>query len=238
MTCKMWPRQHKPAQVFKFPGWSDGPKAPSKDPMDTSFLITAFFALFVVIDPIALGPLFAALTSGMSFAQRRSIAIRAVGTAAGLLLIFSLFGDDILHFIGISLPAFRISGGILLFLTALDMLFERRQKRRADRVEEDEPDHDPSVFPLAIPLIAGPGAIATVILLVGQTQTTPDFIALMGILAAVLASVLVACLTASAFERLLGKTGINVLTRLLGMLLAALSVQFVLDGLQSFGWGA
>ncbi|MCF2872648.1 MarC family protein [Octadecabacter sp. G9-8] len=211
--------------------------------MDPAFLITAFVALFVVIDPIGLAPLFVALTAGMSPQKRRAIGIRACAVAIGILLLFSVFGTSILTFIGISMPAFRIAGGILLFLTALDMLFERRQKRREDQADgedtdDNEPDDDPSVFPLAIPLIAGPGAIATVILLVGQTNDTAGYFAVMGVLMAVLALVFVMFLSASALERMLGKTGITVVTRLLGMLLAALSVQFVLDGLSSFGLGS
>lgn len=208
--------------------------------MDPSFLITAFVALFVVIDPIGLAPLFVALTAGMSPERRRAIGIRACIVATGILLMFSIFGMGILTFIGISMPAFRIAGGILLFLTALDMLFERRTRRRSDQAEEEtseDADDDPSVFPLAIPLIAGPGAIATVILLVGQTEDTIGYFAVMGVLAAVLALVLVMFLSASMLERILGKTGITVVTRLLGMLLAALSVQFVLDGLKGFGLG-
>ncbi|SLN18497.1 MarC family protein [Pseudooctadecabacter jejudonensis] len=207
--------------------------------MDPNFLITAFVALFVVIDPIGLAPLFVALTAGMSPEKRRRIAVRATAVAVGVLLVFSIFGEGILNFIGISMPAFRIAGGILLFLTALDMLFERRQKRREDQAtdDDDEPDDDPSVFPLAIPLIAGPGAIATVILLIGQTEDAAGYASVMAVLAAVLALVFLMFLIASQLERLLGKTGITVVTRLLGMLLAALSVQFVLDGLRGFGIG-
>lgn len=205
--------------------------------MDPNFLITAFIALFVVIDPIGLAPLFVALTAGMSAQKRRAIAIRATLVAVGILLVFSIFGENILNFAGISMPAFRIAGGILLFITALDMLFERRQKRREDTADEEDTDDDPSVFPLAIPLIAGPGSITTIILLVGQSDGTTGYAAVMGVLFAILAMVFVMFLAASAIERLLGKTGINVVTRLLGMLLAALSVQFVLDGLSSFGLG-
>jgi multiple antibiotic resistance protein len=207
--------------------------------MDPQFLITAFVALFVVIDPIGLAPLFVALTSGMSVQKRRAIAVRACLVSIGILLVFSIFGHNILNFAGISMPAFRIAGGILLFLTALEMLFERRQKRREGRAEEDDiDDDDPSVFPLAIPLIAGPGAITTIILLVGQTEGTTGYAAVMGVLLAIIALVFLMFLSASTIERLLGKTGITVVTRLLGMLLAALSVQFVLDGLGSFGLGS
>ncbi len=207
--------------------------------MDPNFLITAFVALFVVIDPIGLAPLFVALTAGMSSQKRRAIAVRACLVSIGILLVFSIFGAGILTFAGISMPAFRIAGGILLFLTALDMLFERRQKRREDQTEEEDlDDDDPSVFPLAIPLIAGPGSITTIILLVGQTEGTTGYAAVMGVLLGILAMVFLMFLSASAIERMLGKTGITVVTRLLGMLLAALSVQFVLDGLSSFGLGS
>jgi multiple antibiotic resistance protein len=206
--------------------------------IDPAFLVTAFAALFVVIDPIGLTPIFVALTRGMTAARRRALAVRACVISFAILLVFALFGEAVLGFIGISMPAFRVAGGILLFLTALDMLFERRQKRRRDQAdEEDDEDDDPSVFPLAIPLIAGPGAIATIILLVGRGEGLVGFAATMGVLLAVLALVLVLFLGAGLLERLLGKVGINVVTRLLGMLLAALSVQFVLDGLRSFGLG-
>ncbi|MGB7316769.1 MAG: MarC family protein [Planktotalea sp.] len=203
--------------------------------IDTAFFITSFVTLFVIIDPIGLTPLFVALTQGMSVQQRRAIAIRATLTSAGILAMFAIFGEAVLGFIGISMAAFKIAGGILLLLTALDMLFERRSKRREDTAEEDEDLDDPSVFPLAIPLIAGPGSIATVILLSG---THPGFTGL-GLSLAVMALVLVVTFiffeAATPLERLLGKTGINVVSRLLGMLLAALAVQFMLNGLQDFG---
>src|SRR6056297_4190126 len=143
--------------------------------MDVTFLITAFVTLFVIIDPVGMTPLFVALTQGMSPARRRAIALRACVTSALILIVFAAFGEAVLGFIGISMPAFRIAGGILLFLTALDMLFERRTKRRksqADEAEEDEHSDDPSIFPLAIPLLAGPGSIATMILLAGQRPGT------------------------------------------------------------------
>ena len=136
--------------------------------MDSAFFITSFVTLFVIVDPIGLMPLFVALTQGATTAQRRSIALRSCLTAALLLTLFAVLGEAVLGFIGISMPAFRVAGGALLFLTALDMLFERRSKRREDRTESEE-FNDPSVFPMAIPLIAGPGSIATVILLAGST---------------------------------------------------------------------
>lgn len=202
--------------------------------METAFLISAFVTLFVVIDPIGLTPIFIALTAGMTAAQRRAIAIRATVIAAGLLFLFAFLGEQVLGFIGISMPAFRIAGGILLFLTALDMLFERRTKRREDKAEVDDLP-DPSVFPIAIPLIAGPGAIASIILLVGQADDPVGMASVLGVMVAVLIIVFLLFLSAPVIERALGKTGIVVVTRLLGMLLAALSVQFVLDGIRGFG---
>lgn len=208
--------------------------------MDSAFLITAFVALFVVIDPVGLAPLFVALTRGMDAPTRRAVAVRAVAIAAVVLVLFGLFGESLLGFLGITMAAFRISGGLLLFLTALDMLFERRGKRRADQAREagesSHPADDPSVFPLATPLIAGPGAIATMILLSGQPGLGwPGLAAVHLVLLAVLALVLVMFLAAGMIERALGAVGVNVVTRLLGMLLAALSVQFVLDGLRGAG---
>ncbi|MDX1782254.1 MAG: MarC family protein [Thalassovita sp.] len=206
--------------------------------MDSAFLITGFVTLFVIMDPIGLTPIFVALTQGMAPARRRAIALRACLMAGLLLALFALFGEAVLGFIGISMPAFRIAGGILLFLTALDMLFQRRTKRREDHAEEDDHHDDPSVFPLAMPLIAGPGSIATMILLVGQHPGLIGLAMVLGIMLAVLVIALVLFLLSGVLERALGKTGINVVTRLLGMLLAALSVQFVLDGLKAFGFAA
>lgn len=202
--------------------------------MDSAFLITAFVTLFVIIDPIGLAPLFVALTHGMDARTRRGIAIRACVIAALLLVLFAALGEAVLGFVGISMPAFRIAGGILLFLTALDMLFERRSKRREDQADERP---DPSVFPLAIPLIAGPGAIASVILLTGEMGGLHGFATTVVVMLAVLAIVFALFMVAGFLERALGRTGINVVTRLLGMLLAALAVQFVLDGLRAFGLG-
>jgi len=204
--------------------------------MDTAALITAFVALLVVIDPIGLTPMFVALTQGMTTHARRSIALRACIVAIGLLTLFGLLGDKVLGFIGISMPAFQISGGILLFLTALDMLFERRSKRRQGQASEDEPADDPSVFPLAMPLIAGPGAMTAMILLASAPGNGwADMLAVHLVMAGVILVVFTLFLAAGLLERALGPTGINVVTRLLGMLLAALSVQFVLDGMRAVG---
>ncbi len=202
--------------------------------MDQATFITAFITLFVIIDPIGLSPMFVALTKGEDAANRRSIAIRATLIAGGLLVLFGLFGEAVLGFAGISMPAFRIAGGVLLFLTALDMLFERRSKRRKGQASSE---NDPSVFPLATPLIAGPGSIATMILLTGEAGGDWAVIGMvMLVLVAVLLLVLLAFLSAGLLERALGATGTNVVSRLLGMLLAALSVQFVVDGITAINW--
>lgn len=206
--------------------------------VDTAFLITSFVTLFVIIDPIGLTPIFIALTHDMTAKQRRQIALRSAAVAFGILAVFAVLGEAVLGFVGISMPAFRIAGGVLLFLTALDMLFERRTKRRENTSQptEEEEFDDPSVFPLAIPLMAGPGSIATVILLTGEQPGLVGFVSVMGVAASVLLILLALCLSAGALARVLGKTGVTVVTRLLGMLLAALAVQFVLDGLQAFGF--
>ena len=201
--------------------------------IDTAFLVTALVTLFVVIDPIGLVPLFIPLTRGMTAAQRRAVGLRACLIAIGVLTLFGLAGEAVLAFVGISMPAFRIAGGVLLFLTALDMLFERRTQRREGQTT---PADDPSVFPLAIPLIAGPGAIATMILLVGEARGDAAAIVTVHlVMVAVVAAAFALFLVAGPLERALGRTGTLVVTRLLGMLLAALSVQFIIDGILGIG---
>ena len=207
---------------------------------DLPALIAAFTTLFVIIDPPGLVPIFIALTQGMAPAARRKIAARACLVAAVLMFVFLFLGEAVLAFVGISMPAFRIAGGVLLFLTALDMLFDRRQTRRQGNAETsiaDTAHEDPSVFPLALPLIVGPGAIATLILLTGQAETALDITAIAVIFLLNLPLVFIAFLSAGAIERALGRVGINVVTRVLGMLLAALAVQFILDGLRTSGIG-
>lgn len=203
--------------------------------MQLSWLVTAFVTLFVIIEPIGIAPIFVALTRGMAPAERRSIGARACLVAIGILTAFGLLGQALLSFVGISIPAFRISGGILLFLTALDMLFERRRERREGQAVQDEA-HDPSVFPLAMPLLAGPGAITTMILLVGQAPGGwLGILALHLLMVAVVGCAFLLFQIAGQLDRVLGRTGNNVVTRLLGMLLAALSVQFVIDGVRAAG---
>ncbi len=202
--------------------------------MDYAIYIAAFFTLFVVIDPIGLTPIFVALTTGMPPRERFRIALRACMIAGFILIVFGLAGEALLGFVGISMAAFRISGGLLLFATALDMLFERRSQRREDKAGALA--QDPSVFPLAMPLIAGPGAMATMILLAGNGDLDWIGLAMMHLMMLAVISCCFALFLASPLiERAVGATGIKVVTRLLGMLLAALSVQFVLDGLSDLG---
>ena len=203
--------------------------------MDLQLYLTAFVTLFVVIDPIGLAPIFIALTPGQSGAERRRIGARSLVIAAVLLTLFGLTGDAILSAIGISISAFRIAGGLLLFLTALDMLFERRTERREGQADGDQPSHDPSVFPLAMPLLAGPGALATMILLVGENQGVGHVVMVHLMMLIVLGICMVLFALATPLARALGRTGVMVVTRLLGMLLAALSVQFVIDGRRGSG---
>ena len=194
-------------------------------------LVAAFVTLFVVIDPVGLAPLFVALTRGMTHSQRRVVALRSITIAFLLLALFAIAGERLLGAIGIGMPAFRISGGILLFLMAIDMLFEHRSQRRQERASADVPD--PSVFPLATPLIAGPGSIAAVILLASQNSSDPLALANIGLIViGILLITFLFFLAGQFIERLLGDTGVVVVTRLFGILLAALSVQFVIDGLR------
>ena len=196
--------------------------------------ISAFVTLFVVIDPPGCAPIFASLTSGTNAAHRRAMAIRSVLIAAGILLFFALFGEDLLRTLGISLAAFRIAGGIMLFLIALEMVFEKRQARRENRANEVNatPEiEDISVFPMAIPMIAGPGSIASIMLLMARSEGLERSLVVLGALASILALTLLALLAAGPLMRLLGHKVEAMITRILGVILAALAAQFVIDGI-------
>lgn len=196
----------------------------------TSALIT----FFVVIDPPGCAPIFASLTKGAEPAERRAMAIRAVVIASMILLFFALFGEDLLGALGISLDAFRIAGGIMLFLIAFDMVFERRTQRREDRAEKvmQAPEtEDISAFPMAMPMIAGPGTIAAVMLLEARSDGIEESLVMLAALAIILALTLVALLVSGPMMRLLGQRIEAVVTRLLGVVLAALAAQFVINGL-------
>jgi multiple antibiotic resistance protein len=197
----------------------------------------AFTTLFVIIDPLGLLPVLIGLTAGMAAAERRKMALKGTLIAGVILLLFALAGEALLGLLGIGLPAFRVAGGGMLLVIALEMVFERRTDRRsrsANEMKEVGGPDDISVFPLAIPLLSGPGAIASVMLLMARYEG--DLAAQATVLAAlllVLALCVVVFLFVEPLERLLGATLTHVISRLLGILLAALAVQYVLDGLRT-----
>jgi multiple antibiotic resistance protein len=202
----------------------------------TELFISAFVTLFVVIDPPGCAPIYASLTTGATQAQRRSMAIRAVAIAAGILLLFALWGKQLLGTLGIALDSFRIAGGIMLFIIAMDMVFEKRTQRREDRAQKiaETPEvEDVSVFPMAMPMIAGPGSIATVMLLMSRAEGLSERLVVIGAVVVTLALMLGSLLAAGPIMALLGSKIEAVITRLLGVLLAALAAQFVIDGLKA-----
>lgn len=194
-------------------------------------LISALVTLFVVIDPIGLGPIFIGLTAGMPAKLKRKIGLEASIIAFFVLAGSALFGGWLLAKLGISLAAFRIAGGLLLFAIAFEMVFERRTERKAEKSGTATGSHI-AAFPLAIPLMAGPGAITAMVLLAGRVNDDPlGFALLIVSMAAMLLLAYVVLLTSSYLERFLGTQGLAVFGRLLGVLLAALSVQYVADGI-------
>ncbi|MBY0354644.1 MAG: MarC family protein [Rickettsiales bacterium] len=206
--------------------------------MDIEFIKTAFLTLFVAVDPPGLAPIFLALTASMSPPMRRHTAWRAVMIAFCILLAAALGGQRLLHALGVGIPAFRIAGGLLLFYIAAEMVFERRAPRKAHSAESTvakEHAQNIAAFPLAIPLMAGPGAITATILQASHANgEILNYLGLTLVLAAVIGSCLGVFLLASPIDRLLGTTGRVVLSRLLGVLLAAMAVQIVGDGILAF----
>ena len=206
------------------------------------YALNAFITLFIVVDPIGVAPMFMGLTARGDASHRQRTAWRGVLLAAAILYPFAAVGTPLLAALGVSLAAFRIAGGALLFLLAVDMILARPSGLRATTREETREAmdwEDISVFPLAIPLIAGPGAMTALVLLMGRTGGEAlRVIVLLGVQAAVLACSLLALLFAARLTALLGTTGTNVITRVLGIVLTALAVQWVLDGLQAAGLAA
>lgn len=197
-------------------------------------LINVFVVLFIVVDPIGVAWMFAALTQRSEQRVQRRMAMRGVTLSAIILFTFFFVGDPLLRALGITIPAFRIAGGLLLFLLAIDMVFARQSGLRSTtRREQEEAEHKPdvSVFPLAFPLIAGPGALTTVLLMTGGDHEPWYFAGMVGVLASVLVLTLAALWMAPLILRVLGETGANVISRLLGLVLSALAVQFVIDGI-------
>jgi len=196
---------------------------------------SALVTFLVVIDPPGVVPIFAGLTRGANPVHRRAMAIRSAVIAWAILLFFALLGKPMLRALGISLASFRIAGGIMLFFIALDMVFEKRTQRREERAHSVEGAEDISVFPMAIPMIAGPGSIATAMLMVSRADTLSDVGIVLAAMTAVILLTLVALLAAAPLMRLAGERIEAMITRLLGVILAALAAQFVIDGLrQSF----
>jgi multiple antibiotic resistance protein len=202
--------------------------------VDFRFAATAFATAFTIIDPVGMIPLALAVTAGASARTRAAIVDRAVIIAAAIILVMALVGRPLLEYLGITLPAFTIAGGILLFLIAIDMLFARRPGTKQTDAEEKEAAQieNPAVFPLAVPMIAGPGTIATVLLLLNLTHYKSERLAI--VFVAFVAALIVTwiCMrSATLVLGLIGKTGVHVVTRLLGIILAALAVQFVINGI-------
>lgn len=205
---------------------------------DIAIFASAFATLFVIVDPPGCAPIFATLTQGTSKAHRREMAFKSVGVAAIILFGFAFVGEWLFSKLGISLDALRIAGGIMLFIIGLNMVFEKRTESREDRaedlLEEIEDPEDISVFPMGIPMIAGPGTMASLLLLMKgeDAEGYSAEISVLVALTAVLVITLLSFLLAGGLIKLMGKTFTNVLTRVLGVLLATLAAQFVLDGLQ------
>ena len=202
----------------------------------TELFISAFITFFVVIDPPGCAPIYASLTTNANSRQRNTMAVRAIIVSALILLVFASFGEQLLSALGISLDSFRIAGGIMLFIIALEMVFEKRTERRENRAQEilDKPEiEDVSIFPMAMPMIAGPGSIAAVMLLMSKNEGIESTIVLMSALGLVLLITLAGLLLAGPLMRVLGGNVEAVITRVLGVLLGALAVQFVIDGLNA-----
>lgn len=203
----------------------------------TEQLVNTFIILFVVIDPIALAPIFGAMTRGGSDLYRKKMAFKATTLSTIILMIFLFLGNHFLKAMGITIPAFKIAGGLLLLVNGFDMVFARHTGLRSTTVKESaeaRQKDDISVFPLAFPLIAGPGTITTVLLLSTEMNDDPVmFASLLGIILLVLGLALIFLLMSGRVMRVLGETGANVLDRLLGVVLCALAVQFMVDGIRS-----
>jgi multiple antibiotic resistance protein len=205
---------------------------------DQLFNLTVLF--LVVVDPFGNAPMFASLTRGGDAAWRRSMAFKGVAISFALMLLFAFTGDRLLSAMGIAAPSFKVAGGALLFLVALDMVFARHSGLRSTTDREDQEARgreDISVFPLAFPMMAGPAALTTILLTVAEARGQPGlFFAMLGVLTLVMAFTLGCLLMAGSLMKLMGETGANMVDRLLGVLLAALAVQYMVDGVKaSFG---
>lgn len=203
---------------------------------ETALFISAFTTLFVIIDPPGCAPIFATLTKGTSRRHQKEMAFKSVGIAAIILIGFAYVGEWLFLKLGISLDALRIAGGIMLFIIGLNMVFEKRTETREDRadeiLEEIEDPEDISVFPMGIPMIAGPGTMATLLILMSDAPTRMGQLAILSALVLTLIITLITFLVAGPLIKLMGKSFTDVLTRVLGVLLSTLASQFIIDGVK------
>jgi multiple antibiotic resistance protein len=201
-----------------------------------AFVLASFTALFVTVNPINGAAVFAILARHASRAEQWRVAVRAILVSSGLLFVFALFGDDLLRIIGVSLAGVRVSGGILLMLLSIDIVFGRSLRPSTADGGDDEAGDDISVFPLATPIVAGPGAITAVVVQATEAGNRwLDTTLLLLTLAVVMLLTFLGFLAAGIIERWLGATGMNVVTRILGILLAAVSAEMILAGLKQSG---
>lgn len=197
-----------------------------------SFALVAFGSVFSIVDPFAAVPIFLALTGKHALGDRKRVARQAALTCLGVLALFATVGPTLFRFFGITIPAFKVAGGVLLFTMSLEMMRAQHERSRTTREEQDEAreKQDVGIVPIGIPLLSGPGAVANAMMWSSRAHSTGDRVALYGAILAVSAITLAVLLSASSVMRVLGKTGINVMTRIMGLILAATAAQFVLDG--------
>ncbi|WP_109355148.1 MarC family protein [Sphingorhabdus sp. EL138] len=202
----------------------------------TELFVSALITFFVAIDPPGCAAIYASMTTDAGPRQRRAMAFRAIFVATIILLIFGFFGEALLHAMGVSLDSFRIAGGIMLFIIAIEMVFEKRTERREGRAQEiiDTPEiEDVSIFPMAMPMIAGPGSIAALMLFIGRSDGWNEQLVVLAAMGAILLVMLVSMLAAGPLMKILGQKVETVITRVLGVILAALAIQFVVDGIKA-----
>ncbi|MDH5407029.1 MAG: MarC family protein [Gammaproteobacteria bacterium] len=199
-------------------------------------MVSTFIVLFSVIDPVGVAWMFASMVHGVEIKQQRRMAVNATVLSSVILIIFFFTGTVLLDWFGITIPAFRIAGGALLLLLSVEMVFARQSGLRSTtsgEQQEAETRQDISVFPLAFPLLAGPGALTTVLLMTSSSQDTVVFWQMFAVLCLVLIITLISLLSAPLLSRMLGETGANMISRILGLLLAALAVQYIIDGIKT-----
>lgn len=204
-------------------------------------IVTTFLAIFIVVDPFGIVPFFISLTAGFDARRRRSTILKAVAVAFVVLLLFILAGSAILRFLGIQPGSFYIAGGVLLFLVSIDLLFGKPGRTKTSSPEPGAGElaerDDVSIFPLAVPMLAGPGTITTILLYVSAGRGPEEIGVLTGCVAVALACAALTMSLSAAFLRVLGRTGVSVIERIMGIVLSGLSVQFVYDGLLRLGLG-